>query len=70
MMRCQAKMKGRATRPKLYNICLNDTSDGPWNNCVRGRLLQQFDPKGGSLDRLIRYGVGDHSKDFVTCKIE
>ena len=64
---CSAYRDGRGIGDGLAFLCGKVFPDGPWSNCVRGKLLQQYVP--GDNVAIWGYLFYDHPKDSVTCKV-
>jgi hypothetical protein len=62
---CSAYRDGTGAGDILYGICMG-FPNGPWSNCVRGELLNQFVPNGNPV-QLFNYLVVDHPLDFANC---
>jgi len=63
---CSAYRDGTGAGDALYHLCMN-FPDGPWSNCVRGKLLKQYVPNGNPL-QLGYYLFLDHPIDFAACR--
>ena len=51
----------------MYQFCMGFW-DGPWANCARGKLLNEWTPYSNPLD-LTKYLVY-HVPAFVTCRLQ
>lgn len=52
----------------LFKICTN-SPNGPWSNCVRGNLLNQYVQNGNPF-QLGWYLFADHIYDFAACGVQ
>jgi RHS repeat-associated protein len=64
---CSSYRDGTGGGEMLYQICVN-TPNGPWPNCVRGMLLNQWTPNPNPF-QLVWYLGPDHAYDFTTCAV-
>jgi len=65
---CSGYRDGTGAGDAMYHLCMS-FPNGPWSNCVRGNLLNQWTPNGNPLDLSI-YLFWDHPKDFATCAMQ
>jgi len=65
---CSGYRDGTGAGDAMYHLCMS-FPNGPWSNCVRGNLLNQWTPNGNPLDLSI-YLFWDHPKDFASCALQ
>ena len=65
---CSGYRDGTGAGDAMYHLCMS-FPNGPWSNCVRGKLLNQWTPNGNPLDLSI-YLFWDHPKDFAACAMQ
>jgi hypothetical protein len=64
---CSAYRDGTGAGEALYQICMN-TPNGPWSNCVRGSLLNQWTPNPNPFQ--LGWYLGAHLYYWPTCKLD
>ena len=52
----------------MYHLCMS-FPNGPWSNCVRGNLLNQWTPNPNPF-QLVWYLGPDHAYDFASCALQ
>jgi RHS repeat-associated protein len=62
---CSAYRDGSGGGSAMYNLCMG-FPNGPWSNCVRGKLLNQY-VRNGNPAELFVYVFVDHPIDFASC---
>jgi hypothetical protein len=62
---CGDYRDGTGAGDALYHLCMN-FPNGPWSNCVRGKLLNQYTRNPNPL-QLVWYFGPDHAYDSATC---
>ena len=64
---CSAYRDGTGAGDAMYHLCMS-FPNGPWYNCVRGNLLNQWTPNPNPF-QLVWYLGPDHAYDFATCAL-
>jgi RHS repeat-associated protein len=62
---CSGYRDGSGAGDAMYHLCMS-FPNGPWSNCVRGKLLNQWTPNPNPF-QLVWYLGPDHTYDFATC---
>jgi RHS repeat-associated protein len=65
---CSGYRDGTGAGDAMYHLCMS-FPNGPWSNCVRGKLLNQWTPNPNPF-QLVWYLGPDHAYDFATCAIQ
>ncbi|HET9304899.1 MAG TPA: RHS repeat-associated core domain-containing protein, partial [Candidatus Sulfotelmatobacter sp.] len=65
---CSGYRDGTGAGDAMYHLCMS-FPNGPWSNCVRGKLLNQWTPNSNPF-QLVWYLGPDHAYDFATCAMQ